>query len=80
MQIFWQWDTMQMIMLKQVFLIPNLFVLRIVIMNIFRGDINRLTRGTPSETTSSSNDAQIKSIVPRCKPMELVFSVFSTHP
>ena len=44
--------------------------LLLVIMNIFRGDINRLTRGVPSDTPVLPTDAQTKSIVPRCKPME----------
>ena len=35
--------------------------MKLVIMNLFRGDINRLTRTNVTEDTS---------IVPRCKPLK----------
>ncbi|KAK8792375.1 hypothetical protein WA588_004873 [Blastocystis sp. NMH] len=38
-----------------------------VIMNLFRGDINRLTRS--SESSSSNFDSTSKRVVPRCKPL-----------
>ena len=39
----------------------------VVIMNLFRGDINRLTRS--SESSSSIFDSTSKRVVPRCKPL-----------
>ena len=45
----------------------------LVMMNVFRGDINRLTRqGYSTDSPASSEGADnhtIKSIVPRCKPL-----------
>lgn len=43
----------------------------IVIMNVFRGDISRLTRQSYAEDAAapSSEESQLKKIVPRCKPL-----------
>lgn len=60
----------------------HFFSLFIVMMNIFRGDINRLTRGGSSAEISerstdnkddkdnNNDNTKKKTIVPRCKPME----------
>ena len=40
-------------------------------MNVFRGDISRLTRQSYAEDAAapSSEESQLKKIVPRCKPL-----------
>lgn len=42
-------------------------------MNLFRGDINRLTRS--SESSSSNFDSTSKRVVPRCKPLRYAYRV-----
>lgn len=49
--------------------IIEVFFTPLVMMNVFRGDINRLTRQGYSAESASRADETNRKIVPRCKPL-----------